>query len=117
MTSYQEPELRKALNAPCAKGDAEKAFNLLLLMEESEHGIIADCDPNVKLLGAVNREGVSCYLDSVLFALFARSGNFEAMLYNNFEDEPRKRLVFLLRYWVNMLRVGKLITVDLVRSE
>lgn len=105
------------MNAPYAKGDAEKAFDLLLLLEDSEQGIIFDCSSNVNLLGAVNREGVSCYLDSVLFAMFARRGTFEAMLYNNFEDEPRKRLVILLRIWVNTLRAGKLITVDLVRSE
>ena len=117
VTSFQEPDLRHVLNAPFAKGDTEKAFDLLLLLEESEQGIIVDCDPNVKLLGAVNREGVSCYLDSVLFAMFARSGSFEAMLYNNFEDEPRKRLVILLRIWVNTLRLGKLITMDLVRSN
>lgn len=117
VNSFQEPDLRHVLNAPYAKGDTEKAFDILLLLEESEQGIIVDCDPNVKLLGAVNREGVSCYLDSVLFAMFARSGTFEAMLYNNFEDEPRKRLVILLRIWVNTLRLGKLITVDLVRSE
>ena len=117
VTSFQEPDLRQVLNASCAKGDTEKAFDFLLLLKESEQGIIVDYDPNVKLLGAVNREGVSCYLDSVLFAMFARSGSFEAILYNNFEDEPRKRLVILLRVWVNMLRLGKLITVDIVSSE
>ena len=117
VTSFQEPDLRCVLNAPYASGDAEKAFDILLLLEESEQGIIVDYNPNVKLLGAVNRDGVSCYLDSVLFAMFARSGSFEAILYNNFEDEPRKRLVILLRIWVNTLRLGKLITVDLVRSE
>lgn len=117
VTSFQEPDLRHVLNAPYAKGDTEKAFDLLLLLEDSEQGIIVDCNPNVKLLGAVNREGISCYLDSVLFAIFARPGSFEAMLYNDFEDEPRKRLVVLLRIWVNMLRLGKLITVDLVCSE
>lgn len=102
------------LNAAYAKGDSEKAFDLLVLLEESEEGIIKDYDPSVKLLGAINREGVSCYLDSVLFAMFARLGSFEAILFNNFEDPPRKRLATLLRLWVNTLRVGKLITTDIV---
>lgn len=68
----------------------------------------------MKLLGAVNREGVTCYLDALLFAMFARLGSFEAMLYKNFEDPPRKKLATLLRLWVNILRAGKLITTDIV---
>lgn len=114
ITNFKEPDISYVLNAAYAKGDSEKAFDLLVLLEESEEGIIKDFDPSVKLLGAVNREGVSCYLDSVLFAMFARLGSFEAILFNNFEDEPRKRLATLLRLWVNTLRVGKLITTDIV---
>lgn len=102
------------MNAPYANGDTEKAFDLLVLFEESEQGIIKEFDPNVKLLGAVNRDGVTCYLDALLFAMFARLGSFEAMLYNNFEDERRKRLATLLRLWVNTLRVGRLVTTDIV---
>lgn len=105
------------LNAPYAKGDPEKAYEILVLLEESESGIIKDYDPNIKLLGAVNREGVSCYLDSVLFAMFARLGNFEAILYHNFDNEPKRKLVTLLRLWVNTLRVGKLITTDIVSQQ
>lgn len=115
ITNFKEPDISYVLNAAYAKGDTEKAFDLLVLLEESEEGIIKEYDPNVKLLGAINREGVSCYLDSVLFAMFARLGTFEAILFKNFEDEPRKRLATLLRLWVNTLRVGKLITVDIVR--
>lgn len=88
---------------------------MLLLLEESEQGIIQSYDPNVKLLGAINREGVTCYLDALLFAMFVRLGSFEAMLYKNFEDAPRERLATLLRLWVNVLRGGKLITTDIVR--
>lgn len=85
-----------------------------MLLNDSEEGIIQSYDPNIKLLGAVNREGVTCYLDALLFAMFARLGSFEAMLYKNFEDPPRKRLATLLRLWVNTLRAGKLITTDIV---
>ena len=76
-----------------------------------------DYDPQVKLLGAVNRHNVTCYLDATLFAIFARLDSFEAILYNTFDDEPRKRLSTLLRLWVNSLRMGKLITVDIVRKS
>ena len=98
-----------------AQGDSDKAYELIVLLEDSEEGIIRSYDPEVKLLGAVNREGVTCYLDALLFAMFARLGSFEAMLYKNFDDPPRKRLATLLRLWVNALRTGKLITTDIVR--
>ncbi|KAJ9628579.1 hypothetical protein H2203_002480 [Taxawa tesnikishii (nom. ined.)] len=77
-------------------------------------GEIKPYNPDTKLLGAENREAVTCYLDALLFAMFARLDSFEAMLYENFEDAPRKKLARLLRLWVNMLRSGKLITVDIV---
>ena len=74
-----------------------------------------DYSPSVKLLGAENRQNVTCYLDSLLFAMFARLDCFEAILYNSFDDEPRRKLSILLRLWVNMLRSGKFITTDIVR--
>lgn len=105
------------LNAPYSKGDPEKAYDIIVLLEESESGIIKEYNPNIKLLGAVNREGVSCYLDSVLFAMFARLGSFEAILYHSFQDEAKRRLATLLRLWVNILRAGKLITTEIVSKE
>jgi hypothetical protein len=94
----------------------DKAFELLVLFEDSLEGIIKEYDPKVHFLGAENRKGVTCYLDALLFAMFARLNSFEAMLYNSYEDEARKRLATLLRLWVNLLRSGKLITIDLVRD-
>ena len=103
------------LTSDYSKGDTEKAYELITLLEESEEGVIKPYNPDVKMLGAVNRQAVTCYLDALLFAMFARLGSFEAMLYKNFEDTPRKRLATLLRLWVNVLRAGKLITVNIVR--
>lgn len=103
------------LNAEYAKGDADKAYELLAFLKDSEEGIIQPYNSDVKLLGAVNRQAVTCYLDALLFAMFARLGSFEAMLYKNFDDPAKQRLVTLLRLWVNLLRAGKLITVDIVR--
>ena len=77
-------------------------------------GIIREYSLGVKLVGAVNREKVTCWLDALLFAMFARLGSFEPILYRSFDDQPRKRLALLLRLWVNMLRTGKLITTDIV---
>lgn len=90
---------------------------MIALLEESEEGIIKPYDPDVKMLGAINRQGVTCYLDALLFAMFARLGSFEAMLYKNFDDTPRKRLATVMRLWVNVLRTGELITPDIVGLE
>ena len=114
ITNWKEPDITHVLNSTYASGNADKAYELLVLLEESEEGIIQGYNPDVKLLGAINREGVTCYLDALLFAMFARLASFEAMLYKNFEDPPRKKLAMLLRLWVNILRAGKLITTDIV---
>jgi hypothetical protein len=93
----------------------DKAFDVLVLANDSFDGILKDYDPSVQMLGAVNRNMVTCYLDALLFAMFARLDSFEAMLFDNFSDEPRKKLAAVLRLWVNLLRTGRLIAVDLVR--
>ncbi|KAL4883298.1 ubiquitin carboxyl-terminal hydrolase-domain-containing protein [Aspergillus karnatakaensis] len=113
ITGFSEEHLTYALQY--AHGDVEKAFELLLLVEDSMEGIIKGYTPRTKLLGAENREGVTCYLDALLFAMFARLDCFEGILYKNFSDEPRGKLSMLLRLWVNMLRSGKLITTDITR--
>lgn len=114
INNWKEADIVYVLNGAYASGDVDKAYELLVLLEDSEEGIIQSYNPDVKLLGAINREGVTCYLDALLFAMFARLGSFEAMLYKNFEDPPRKKLATLLRLWVNTLRAGKLITTDIV---
>jgi hypothetical protein len=93
----------------------DKAFELLIAMSNSWEGLLMDYQPQVKLLGAVNRQAVTCYLDSILFAMFSRLDSFEAMLYNIFEDNAKNKLGMLLRLWVNLLRSGKLITTDITQ--
>ena len=68
------------------------------------------------MAGAENRGAVTCYLDSLLFAMFARFDAFEKMLKREFEDEPRRKLATVLRLWVNLLRSGELIHTDTVSS-
>lgn len=114
ITGLQSEHIQYALRSKAAQGDVDKAFDLLLLLEDSIEGIIRDYTPSLKLLGAENRAGVTCYLDALLFAMFARLDCFEAILYKSFNDEPRRKLVIILRLWVNMLRSGKLITGDIV---
>ncbi|KAK4969886.1 hypothetical protein LTR66_011622 [Elasticomyces elasticus] len=115
LTSFTEANVEYALRSRSAGGDSDEAFRLLLLLEHTREGLVKPYNPQTKLLGAENREGVTCYLDALLFAMFARLDSFEAMLYEIFEDAPRKRLAGVLRLWVNMLRTGKLITVDITK--
>ncbi|MCJ1434087.1 hypothetical protein MMC27_003453 [Xylographa pallens] len=116
ISAFSDSDIEYVLNTNYAERDAGKAWDLLLLLEDSENFIVKDYNPDVKLLGAVNRHGTTCYLDATLFAIFARLESFEAILYNIFEDEPRKRLSTLLRLWVNVLRTGKLITTDITEQ-
>ncbi|OKO99892.1 hypothetical protein PENSUB_8109 [Penicillium subrubescens] len=112
-STLEEEHVRHALKN--TKDDVEKAISLLLLLEDSVEGIIRPYTPNIRLLGAENRQGVTCYLDALLFAMFARLDCFEAILYKSFNDEPRRKLAILLRFWVNLLRAGKLITTDITQ--
>lgn len=111
--------IQGALASKYAQGDVEKAFDLVLILEDSIEGILRDYSASTKLLGAENRMGVTCYLDSLLFAMFARLDFFEAILYKSFTDDkdPRRKLVITLRLWVNLLRSGKLISTDIVSRD
>ncbi|KAL8685142.1 MAG: hypothetical protein Q9218_007949 [Villophora microphyllina] len=114
ITTYNDSDVSFVLQSPYASGNPQKAFDLMRLLKEAEAGLIRPYNPHVDMLGAVNREGTTCYLDSLLFAMFTRSKVFEAMLYNPSPDsEEKKRLATLLRLWVSHLRTGKLITTDL----
>lgn len=101
-----------ALRSYFAHGNSDSAYEFLLILSDSSEFIIRDYDAQKKLLGSENREGVTCYLDSVLFSIFAKLDSFEAMLLNDFADRPRSKLGLLLRVWVNLLRSGKLITAE-----
>lgn len=111
-----DEQISYALLSKHADGDIDRALEMVLLFQESVEGVIKPYDPAIPMRGAENRQGVTCYLDALLFAMFARLGSFEPILYTQFDDEPRRRLSTLIRLWVNMLRTGKLIQTDIVRS-
>lgn len=67
------------------------------------------------MVGAENRQNVTCYLDTLLFSMFAKMDAFECILNHDFPpDDSRNKLVNLLRIWVSMLRTGRLIHTDFV---
>jgi hypothetical protein len=114
ITNFKESHIEYALRSSSARGNADKAFDLLVLFHETVTGQLAKSDPTVHMLGAENREMVSCYLDSLLFAMFARLDSFESILSVEFPDAATNTLATILRFWVNMLRTGRLITTDIV---
>lgn len=106
--------VHSALQSEYAAGDVAKAAEFLEMAGEAYHGNIRPYNPQTHLVGAVNREYVTCYLDSLLFAMFARMTAYETMFKNEFTNESQRRLATLLRLWINMLRTGKLIPTDMV---
>jgi hypothetical protein len=114
IVGIDESQIEYALETKYADGDVDKAYEMLVLFQESAEGIVRPYNPDIHMLGAENRGAVTCYLDALLFAMFARLGSFEPILYTQFDDEPRRRLSTLIRLWVNMLRSGKLIQTDIV---
>lgn len=98
-----------------AQGDPEKTAEFIDIEQKSSAGIIVPYDPQVPMVGAENRKFVTCYLDTLLFSMFAKMDAFECILKNKFPaDDSRNKLANLLRLWVNLLRLGKLIHTDLV---
>ncbi|PHH88778.1 hypothetical protein CDD83_7058 [Cordyceps sp. RAO-2017] len=116
ITSVSIDHMRDIMATKFADGDPDRAAQFIDIEQKAQAGIVVSYDPSVSLRGAENREGVTCYLDALLFAMFAKLDAFECMLKNDFPlDDPRSKLVNLLRVWVNMLRSGKLIHSDLTK--
>ncbi|EEY14048.1 ubiquitin C-terminal hydrolase family protein [Verticillium alfalfae VaMs.102] len=113
--SISPDHIRQVLHSYYAVGDVRKAAEFIQMQSDASAGKIYPYNPNVQMSGAENREAVTCYLDSLLFSMFARMDAYEGMLKHEFTDEPRRKLVTLLRLWVNMLRSGKLIYTDMTK--
>lgn len=110
-------QVRFALESNYASGDAAAAKELLRFQCQALEGVIQSYDPDVAMLGAENRGAVTCYLDSLLFAMFAKMEAFECMLLRReYPDEAQQRLAVLLRLWVNLLRSGKLIRSEMIED-
>ncbi|OLL26908.1 hypothetical protein NEOLI_000714 [Neolecta irregularis DAH-3] len=98
---------------PYASRDSEKAKELLMMLRYAEDGRIEEICPSIGMRGAQNIRS-SCYLNSLLFVMFAHTDVFEPILYKRFEDSvAHQNMCAGLRLWVNMLRTGKLITCDI----
>ncbi|KAI1498517.1 ubiquitin carboxyl-terminal hydrolase-domain-containing protein [Biscogniauxia marginata] len=113
LANLNDDHIRYVLRLKHTAGDVDKAIEILLLQQASLSGKIIPYNPAIHMLGAENRGNVTCYLDALLFAMFAKLESFECMLKGDIREEPKRRLAALLRLWVNMLRSGKLIETDM----
>ncbi|KAM0518512.1 hypothetical protein ACHAPE_004275 [Trichoderma viride] len=116
VTNITVEHIQDILVTKYANGDPQRTTEFIDLEQKSTSGVILPYDPSVHMVGAENRSAVTCYIDALLFAMFSKLDAFECMLKNQFPaDDPRNRLITLLRIWVNMLRTGRLIRTDLTK--
>ena len=73
----EDKTVQRVLRGRYANGNVDKALQLLVMIEDSNDGIVSRVRNDVKMLGAENNGGVTCYLDTLLFAMFARLDAFE----------------------------------------
>lgn len=119
-----EENVLMALECNYSKGSVEKTVEMMLLFNDAINGnIVPITHSNAlgvsynQLMGADNRNGVTCYLDTLLFSMFARLESFEPMLrFFDYEKDPKKAsLSIFLRLYINMMRSGLLITTDITK--
>ncbi|KAG5357765.1 hypothetical protein CJU89_4235 [Yarrowia sp. B02] len=113
--------IRFVLGSKFTQNDTQKAVQLIVAFRKAAAGLmhpyVSPQGEYTRLVGADNWNGVSCYFDSLMVAMFARMDNFEPMLYKNFEfDERRESLATLLRFYVTLLRQGCHITTDMTHK-
>lgn len=112
--------LNAALKLPFSNGDPATAYLLIRFFQQSSQGAfltnsrITKSGRSLGFCGAENWENVMCYMDLLLFAMFANLELFEPMLFvSNHPHKVVNQLSCLLRVYVNLLRAGHLITTDL----
>ncbi|KAI1003763.1 hypothetical protein K3495_g4449 [Podosphaera aphanis] len=105
-----------ALASDYANGNPEKAYDILILFQESVDGLIHPCNPNIQLVGAINRNNVTCYIDSVLFAMLGVVHSYDLIFCGAFENDAQRLLSRIVLLYANMLRAGKLIHLDLTKN-
>lgn len=114
-------QIQALLCSPFNDGDLIRTFHLIRYFQLSSQGMFItneniDTSGNViRYIGADNWENVMCYMDSLLFAMFSNLDSFEPILFlsNQSADPLLNRLSTLLRVYVNLLRSGNIIRVDL----
>ncbi|ODV78279.1 cysteine proteinase [Suhomyces tanzawaensis NRRL Y-17324] len=109
------------MKSPFSQYDLDKTFHLVRYFQLCEEGFFLTNSVQdksgavIKFQGADNWENVMCYLDALLFSMFANLESFEPILFisNQHENYLVNQLASMLRVYVSLLRSGNLITTDL----
>ncbi|KAG0207501.1 hypothetical protein BGX28_001278 [Mortierella sp. GBA30] len=121
--------------------DIDQTLQYCQDLVQAVQGSLAPVNQEISLKGAVNDQMTSCYIDALLFAMFARLSAFEGLLNVNLDveddsdsddngdvvesrrEEERQdallhahRLQTWLRMFVNQLRSGRLIQAHVVKE-
>nr|CAG8600177.1 4779_t:CDS:2 [Entrophospora candida] len=109
----ENEQLQKLLKAN--NWDVSEVANYYKSLADAEEGLIADVKKGVIMTGSENDRATSCYIDSLLFAMFARIQSFDGLLYMQAGETNAKILQTHLRLFVNRLRTGELINEYMVK--
>ncbi|GAB5585407.1 hypothetical protein Unana1_00307 [Umbelopsis nana] len=100
------------------KWDLKQALLELQDFQDADDGILAPPNPlKTTMLGSENDQLTSCYIDALLFSMYATTTVFDPLLTSDTEDDDfdKRRLQTALRLIVNRLREGHLVRTDQVR--
>ncbi|KAM0435271.1 hypothetical protein ACHAPT_003365 [Fusarium lateritium] len=105
ITNVTTDHINDIMATKFADHDPKKTVEFIDMEQKAAAGIITPYDPSVEMVGAENRGNVTCYLDALLFSMFAKLDAFECMLKNDFpEEDNRNKLVTLLRMWTKLIQ-------------
>lgn len=114
-----------SLKSPFSQGgNIARTYFLIRVVQLSQQGFFITnddvdlCGNKIKLMGAENWENVMCYMNALLFSMFAKLDSFEPVLFllNHSPNPLVGRLSALLRVYVNLLRMGSIITTDISQA-
>ncbi|KAG1455378.1 hypothetical protein G6F56_007079 [Rhizopus delemar] len=100
--------------------DLKRALGDLSDYEEASHGILIEPpaeQQQLSLLGPENDGGTSCYIDSLLFAMYISNTAFDPLLTYDIlpsDNEIKIQLQTVMRLFVNKLRKGHFISASYV---
>jgi hypothetical protein len=100
------------------KWDLRQALVELNDFQDADDGILVTPNPLTNnMLGSENDQLTSCYIDALLFSMYATTTAFDPLLTSDTDDDDfdKRRLQTALRLFVNRLRDGHLVRTDQVR--
>jgi hypothetical protein len=107
--------IKRAHDSAISQGDAVKTAMLLAQQAHADAVVIRAPGSTANVVGAVNVDAVSCWLDSLLFAMYATMDSYDGLLMGDpSRSHAQRNVVRKMTLWVNMLRSGHLVTADVV---